>query len=72
MPGMNGWEFLKAYENLPMACRAKFVFIMMTTNLSKFDKEAAKKLTSIDAYKNKPMNEEMLHSLIAEYFPQHL
>ena len=68
MPGMNGWEFLEAYEKLEDELKSRMVIIMLTTSLSLDDRERAERYASIDEYRNKPLSEEYLTELVEKYF----
>ena len=41
MPGMDGWEFLDAYEKLPFPQKGKVVVVMLTTSVNPDDETKA-------------------------------
>ena len=68
MPGMNGWEFLKAYEELDEELKSRVVIIMLTTSLSVDDRERAKQFDAINEYRNKPLTEDYIGEILKKYF----
>ncbi|WP_020533064.1 response regulator [Flexithrix dorotheae] len=72
MPGMNGWEFLEAYQHLEEKQKVSVVVMMLTTSLNPDDEIKAKKYDLIHGYKKKPLTEEILKEIIHTYFPDKL
>lgn len=68
MPGMDGWEFLDAYEELTSPQKGKVVVVMLTTSVNTDDKNKALE-KGVKGFATKPLNAEMLQSLITENFP---
>ncbi|SNR17216.1 response regulator [Tenacibaculum jejuense] len=68
MPKVDGWEFLKKYEDLPEHKRAQIVVVMLTTSLNIIDKERAISNDFISEFRNKPLTKEMLEDLKEKYF----
>lgn len=69
MPKMNGWEFLKAYEqSVAKAIRDEVVIVMLTTSQDEGDAIAAMKNSSIKKFMQKPLSEENFALLIKMYF----
>jgi CheY-like chemotaxis protein len=68
MPGMNGWEFLEAYENLPAEQRGQIVVMMLTTSLNPDDAKYADSVVSVARFLNKPLTSAMLQEILAKYF----
>ena len=68
MPGMNGWEFLEAYEHLDVKLKSRMVIIMLTTSLSLDDRERSMQYDSINEFRNKPLSEENLKEIMEKYF----
>ena len=60
MPGMDGWEFLDAYERLEADRKAGMVICMLTTAYSDRDRERARQHGIVDDYLVKPLDKEML------------
>ncbi|MEO7983665.1 MAG: response regulator [Bacteroidota bacterium] len=71
MPAMNGWEFLKEYNELEKEQKGNIVIIMLTTSLNPDDIIKAKDTPHITGFENKPLTEEKLARLLEKYFPQH-
>jgi CheY-like chemotaxis protein len=71
MPRMNGWDFLEAYEKLPLTFRATIILVMLTTSLNPDDKERASKSLLIKGFKEKYLDEKEVNSMLKEYFPDH-
>lgn len=69
MPGMNGWEFLKAYEKLEEAQKADVVIAMLTTSTAPADREKAAKYKLLQHFDNKPLTEENLFKVLKKHFP---
>ncbi|MFT7401849.1 MAG: CheY-like chemotaxis protein [Hydrogenophaga sp.] len=55
MPGMNGFEFLEAYEQLPQGNRTSLVVVMLTSSNDERDKERAFQSPMVRDYVNKPI-----------------
>jgi len=68
MPGMNGFEFLQQYEQLPENNRAQVVLIMLTTSLNPDDEVRARGYEAVQGYRNKPLTKQMLEAIASDYF----
>lgn len=68
MPGMDGWEFLEAYNALPDPQKGEVVIVMLTTSVNPEDKRRALE-RGIKGFAKKPLNTAMLEQLITENFP---
>ena len=64
MPGMNGWEFLEEYRELPHHKKAK-ALIMLTTSLNPDDYAKAKTFDEVNDYQNKPLSIEKIREILA-------
>lgn len=71
MPGMDGWEFLNGYEKLKENQRSKIILVMLTTSLNPDDKNKSDSISTINGFRNKPLNVEILNGVIDEYFPNY-
>ena len=71
MPGMDGWEFLENYQQLPASQKANIVMVMLTTSLNPDDEKTAGRLASISGVEHKPLKPEMLEKILRENFPDH-
>lgn len=69
MPGMNGWEFLEEYEELPANQKAGVVIVMLTTSLNPIDKKRATENGLIDRFESKPLTKDRLLEIINVRFP---
>jgi CheY-like chemotaxis protein len=68
MPGMNGWEFLEAYNKLEEKFKSQAVVIMLTTSENPDDRAKAKDLNLASEFKTKPLTQEMLKEIIGKHF----
>ncbi len=68
MPGMSGWDFLAAYQKLPMEARKKSMVIMLTTSWNPNDLERAKQEPDLGGFLNKPLTEEMFDEIVKTHF----
>lgn len=67
MPFMNGWEFLKAYDDLKDLIITQIKIIILTSSLNPDDMEKGKKHKDVVAYLNKPLTSEMLSEVLKKY-----
>ncbi len=68
MPGMNGWDFMHEYNNLPPEQRAKAVIVMLTTALPSDLEAQAAAIPNITAFWNKPIDAGLLKEFIGKHF----
>ena len=68
MPRMDGFEFMEAYSKLPQSQKAQIIVVMLTTSLSKTDKETADQYEDIRDYLHKPLTVELLEQVIEQHF----
>ena len=68
MPGMNGWEFLQAYERLSEEQRAEIVVLMLTTSLNPDDKAQAESFDEVSGFLSKPLTKELLKEILEQHF----
>ena len=71
MPGMNGIEFLEAYQHLPLAEQRAIVIVMLTTSLHPRDLERLQKL-NVDGFVSKPLTSEKVNALLRTHFQREL
>ena len=69
MPGMDGWEFLDRYKNLPSPQKGHVVMVMLTTSLNPDDEKAASKHSEISGFEHKPLERVNLEKIIRTCFP---
>ena len=67
MPGMNGIQFLEAYQRLPQARQSATVVIMLTTTMDARDLERLEEL-NIDGLVSKPLTKEKMEYLLQLHF----
>jgi CheY-like chemotaxis protein len=68
MPGMNGWEFLAEYDQLPMIQTEEIVIVMLTASPNPDDESKAGTFPRVKEYRRKPMTTEMLEDIVGRYF----
>lgn len=68
MPGMDGWEFIEAYKNLPTNQRANAIIIMLTTSLNPDDQEKAESYQVISTFMHKPLSKAHLDEILENHF----
>lgn len=71
MPGMNGIEFLEAYQQLPQAQRKATVIIMLTTSMDARDLGRLNEL-SIAGLVSKPLTKEKIDMILQLHFQRTL
>lgn len=67
MPLMNGWEFLETCEKSGLSLSAKII-VMLTTPLSRIDREKADSFRQITGYAVKPLTTECVYKILKENF----
>ncbi len=70
MPLLNGWEFLDEYTKLSADKKVNTKIIMLTTSVNPDDAKRARTYDSVSGFKSKPLDDEMLNEIIAQYFPE--
>jgi CheY-like chemotaxis protein len=68
MPGMNGWEFLEHYKQLPEGLQNAMIVVMLTTSENPDDKARAATQGMLADFKSKPLTKEMLEEVINKYY----
>lgn len=66
MPVMDGWEFLKAYENISFCEAHKTSLYIVTSSISPYEVERAKHIPSVKEFIVKPMVKDKFVDLISE------
>ena len=72
MPGMNGWQFIDKYEELDPKLREEIIVVMLSTSENPDDLRKANELVTVSSFYNKPLTEELIFSILKEYFPNYL
>ena len=68
IPGMNGWEFLDAFNNLDAEIREKSVVVLLTTSEDQQISSREKPRKFLTDFKSKPLTVNILQDLKAKYF----
>ena len=66
MPVMNGFEFIEAYQEIKIILNKEIFIYMLTSSLSKWDREMAKKHKELRGFLSKPIDEGTLSNLMHE------
>ena len=69
MPGMNGWEFLEAYNKIDKRFHCEAIVVMLTTSCNPDDELKARESNVASDFKTKPLTQEMLEEIINKHFP---
>ena len=73
MPVMDGWEFITAYKNLISNERKKEIsIIMLTSSFNPADKAKADTIKEIADYRQKTLNETILHEIVEKHFSRQI
>ena len=67
MPGMDGFEFLKLYNELPEMARQKTVLTVLTTSMHAADTARVAQYPNVE-YLSKPLTEEKMEKLLKKRF----
>lgn len=68
MPGMDGWEFLATYKDLPAVFQENVVVIMLTTSLNPEDRAKADAVAAVKEFLNKPLDTTRLQDILVRHF----
>ena len=69
MPGMDGFEFLDAYELLDIAHKAENVVALLTSSLRKTDRERARERGLVQTFVEKPLHGSDLDAVLDGLYP---
>jgi CheY-like chemotaxis protein len=64
MPVMDGWEFMEAFQKLPLSKRT--LIYLLSSSINPADLERAKKTNFVSDYIIKPIKNEQLDAIIQE------
>jgi CheY-like chemotaxis protein len=67
MPVMNGFAFLEAFNQLPLALHGEVVVVLLTTSTSLDDMERARQLQVANIL-SKPLTTEKIQALLRKHF----
>jgi len=68
MPGLNGIQFLEAYQQLPIAAQNTIVIVMLTTSLHPRDVQRVQELNAVAGFVTKPLTTAKMEAILAEHF----
>lgn len=71
MPGLNGIQFLEAYQQLPQAQRETTIIIMLTTTMDARDLSRLDEL-NIAGLVSKPLTKEKIDNILQLHFQRQL
>lgn len=72
MPGMNGWEFLTAYQKLATDQLATHILMMLTSSPNPDDMMKTKDFNMINGYMEKPLTTDKMKSILSRHFPERI
>ena len=67
MPLMDGFEFLEAYQQLPLAQQQAMVIVMLTTSVHPRDLQRLETLP-VAGFLSKPLNPAKVHDILQAHF----
>ncbi|MBB6130948.1 response regulator [Mucilaginibacter lappiensis] len=70
MPGLNGWDFMNAYDQLDKRFKARLIIIMLSTSPDPEDKKQALMDKGVVTFLNKPLRPEMVTAVLDNYFKE--
>ncbi len=68
MPIIDGWDFLKRYEEIVPQDLRQTVIIILSTSVNPSDHDRAAAHPSVAAYCSKPLSATKLQDIVAEHF----
>jgi CheY-like chemotaxis protein len=68
MPRMNGLEFLEEFKLLDESFKSKILIVILTTSINPEDRLKAMAFKEVSEFRNKPLDDEMLHELLEKCF----
>ena len=70
MPGIDGFEFMERYKTLTGRQKGDMVIVMLTKTIFQHDEIRASTINDIQAFKYKPLTEDLAREIIECYFAQ--
>lgn len=67
MPGMNGWDFLREYEQLDKELQSRAIIIMLTSSYNDDDIARSKAWSFVSDYITKPLTADIMADIIKKY-----
>ncbi|SDP97122.1 Response regulator receiver domain-containing protein [Mucilaginibacter sp. OK268] len=68
MPGLDGWDFMDAYNRLDQRFKARLIIIMLSTSLDPEDKAMAMIDREVVTFLSKPLRPEIVTTILDRYF----
>jgi CheY-like chemotaxis protein len=68
MPGLNGIQFLEAYQRLPLAESREIVIVMLSTSLHPRDVERIQGFNLVADFVTKPLTDAKMRSILTAHF----
>lgn len=68
MPGMDGWEFMEAYQELSVINKEKIIVIMLSTSFNPDDRKRSEANVCISGFVSKPLTVELLNEIRETYY----
>lgn len=65
MPNMDGWEFLDKFELLQESIKKRIKIFVLSSSISRVDKERADKNNNVQGFAVKPFSKETLTAIVA-------
>jgi len=69
MPVLDGFGFLAAYQQLPLAQQRTSIIVMLTTSLHPLDMQRLEQLPTT-WFLNKPLTQDKVTFILKKYFPE--
>ena len=68
MPGMNGIQFLEAYQQSFLDAQKTIVIVMLTTSLHPRDVQRVEQLHAVSGFISKPLTAEKMQAILTKHF----
>src|SRR5438552_3858293 len=64
MPTLNGWDFLDEFKNFSDSIQQQFTIFIVSSSISKQDKEKAAKYKFVSGFISKPLTKDSLKQIL--------
>jgi CheY-like chemotaxis protein len=68
MPGLNGWDFMDAYQKRKEQYSFNSVIVVLTTSVNPDDSRRANQNKTVAEFRHKPLTNEMVQDIVQKYF----
>ncbi|MCY7352053.1 MAG: response regulator [Cytophagaceae bacterium] len=68
MPGINGFEFMDAYQRLVPSMSHRPVVLILTTSSNPADRARANQFADVSGYHVKPLTPQIIQEVVQRYF----